>query len=112
MNFGPAAPACRRCGAPSVVRRRKDDEQCFIGCSRYPECKEARSTYLLPGKAELTASVLSEYLWFMAVANPKEHGRLVTAISAMLAPYTTGRLVEAPRQKATAILDIKEGEDE
>ena len=36
----PRVPACPRCMAPMVLRRRRQDGSEFFGCSRFPACRE------------------------------------------------------------------------
>ena len=36
------APTCLRCGAAMVQRRNRATREAFLGCSRYPACRETR----------------------------------------------------------------------
>ena len=41
----PRVPACPKCKAPMVLRRRRQDGSEFFGCSRFPECRETLSAH-------------------------------------------------------------------
>lgn len=38
----PKPGVCGRCGAPMVIRRRRSDGRMFLGCTRFPECRETK----------------------------------------------------------------------
>lgn len=80
------ASTCPLCAAPLRLRRRRDDEGLFLGCSRYPSCRFAEdfdhATAALYDRIDELESELDE----LREAKPLDLGRELRGLIACAHP--------------------------